>query len=91
MGENYYYNSVDYISSRNNYRMPNYHRMDISLNWHKKLKHGKRTINLSVYNLYNHQNPYILFTDTSWPEGNLSLKQLSIFPILPTVSYIWHL
>ena len=87
----YYYSSADYISSRNNYRMPNYHRMDISLNWHKELKYGRRTINLSVYNVYNHMNPYLIYTEYSWYYDTPTLKQLSLFPIIPTVSYIWKI
>ena len=91
-----YYNyssTVPYVSSRNNYRMPNYHRMDVSINFHKKLRRGQRTINLSVYNVYNHQNPYLVYESFQW--SNLEgrdmkvLKQLSIFPILPSISYIW--
>jgi hypothetical protein len=82
--------SADYVSSRNNYRMPNYHRMDVSLNWHKELKYGRRTINLSVYNVYNRLNPYMLYIDYSW-NGNRKLNQLSIFPIIPTVSYLWQI
>ena len=86
----YFYSSADYISSRNNYRMPNYHRMDISLNWHKELKYGRRTINLSVYNVYNHMNPYLIYTEYDWYDQPV-LKQLSLFPIIPTVSYIWKI
>jgi hypothetical protein len=73
--------------------MPNYHRMDVSINFHKKLRRGQRTINLSVYNVYNHQNPYLVYESYQW--SNLEgrdmkvLKQLSIFPILPSISYIW--
>ena len=86
----YYRSTADYISSRNNYRMPNYHRMDISLNWHKELKYGRRTINLSIYNAYNHMNPYLIYTGYNWDDTPV-LKQLSIFPIIPTVSYIWKI
>ena len=86
----YYRSTADYISSRNNYRMPNYHRMDISLNWHKELKYGRRTINLSIYNAYNHMNPYLIYTGYNWDDTPV-LKQLSLFPIIPTVSYIWKI
>ncbi|MCQ2273895.1 MAG: TonB-dependent receptor [Bacteroidales bacterium] len=91
----YWGNEVGYISNRNNYRMPNYHRLDASLNFHKKLKHGKRTINLSVYNLYNRQNPYMIYSayDSVWDGRDYvsykSLRQLSIFPIIPSISYTW--
>ena len=74
-------NTITYIESRNNYRMPNYHRMDVSVNFNRTLKHGERTINISIYNVYNHKNPYILYTS-----GN-KLMQLSIFQIIPSISY----
>ena len=89
----YYYGgeeaTASYISSRNNYRMPAYHRMDVSLNWHKPLKYGRQTVNVSIYNAYNRQNPYTLYTSYSWETGTRTLNQLSLFPILPSVSYIW--
>ena len=87
--------TVAYVESRNNYRMPAYHRMDVSVNFHRKLKHGNRTINISVYNLYNRKNPFMLYkkegkvstnrtTGETYPS---TLMQLSIFPIIPSISY----
>ena len=86
---------VDYISERNNFVMPDYHRLDLALNWHLPsrksgdpskskggwLKDAEHLVSLSVYNVYCHRNPYLMFID-----GN-ELKQISLFPILPTVSY----
>jgi hypothetical protein len=80
--------------------MPNYHRADISANFHRTfntrltLANGesrkiRRTINVSVYNLYNHANPYLTYTSSqfSYLGYSKALVQLSIFPILPSVSY----
>ena len=66
--------------------------MDASINFHKQLRHGKRTINISVYNLYNRQNPYLLYTSYDYYYGGVNkyLKQLSIFPIIPSISYNWN-
>ena len=83
-------NTLSHVSSRNNYRMPNYHRADISVNFHRKFKNkAHRTINVSVYNLYNHANPYLTYTSSSYSYLGYSkaLVQLSIFPILPSVAY----
>ncbi|MCQ2298345.1 MAG: TonB-dependent receptor [Bacteroidales bacterium] len=82
---------VNYMESRNNYRLPAYHRMDLSANFHKKLKHGQRTWNVSIYNVYNHQNPYLIYQsyDLGLTETK-KLMQLSIFPILPSVSYVYR-
>ena len=92
--------SLSHVSSRNNYRMPNYHRADISANFHRTFKtrltlaNGqprkiRRTINVSVYNLYNHANPYLTYTSSQHTSLGYSraLVQLSIFPILPSASY----
>ena len=80
--------------------MPNYHRADVSFNMHRtfRLKQSnsdgsprkiRRTINLSVYNLYNHANPYLTYTSSQFTYQGYSraLVQLSIFPILPSVAY----
>ena len=84
-------NTLSYVESRNNFRMPNYHRADISVNFHRqfKRKHCHRTINLSVYNLYNQKNPYLTYTSSDFAYHGYSkaLVQLSIFPILPSVAY----
>ncbi|MDE6347786.1 MAG: TonB-dependent receptor [Bacteroides sp.] len=51
-----------YISSRNNYRLPSSHRLNIGVNFNKKTKHGMRTWNISVYNAYNAMNPNIVYS-----------------------------
>ena len=84
--------TLTHTQGRNNYRMPNYHRMDIGANFHRQFKHARRTINVSVYNLYNRQNPYMIYQSISEGQGGYpySFKQLSIFPVLPSVSYALH-
>ncbi len=74
---------------RNNFRMPAYHRMDLGVNFHKKLRHCSRTLNVGVYNLYNHKNPYMIYEshEHTYQQYNAALVKLSIFPILPSVSY----
>jgi hypothetical protein len=92
---NYRMGVVNYFKSRNNYRMPAYHRMDISINFHKEKKHGTRTWKLGLYNTYNHQNPFFLYYGYAEAENktnslynsNKVLKQFSLLPILPSLSY----
>ncbi|MCX6308090.1 MAG: TonB-dependent receptor [Bacteroidia bacterium] len=89
--------TIDYVSERNNFAMPDYHRLDIGFNWKKKKKHGLRTWNISLYNAYNQKNPFIVRQSYSndWvynPETNTydSRKifvKTSIFPIIPSISY----
>ena len=75
---------------RNNYRMGSYHRLDLGANYHIKLNPGMLTLNLSIYNVYNHNTPFIVYSDYSWDESTQEekkvLKQVSIFPIIPSFS-----
>ncbi|MHB9056104.1 MAG: TonB-dependent receptor [Paludibacteraceae bacterium] len=94
-GQSYSNNSQIYISSRNNYRYNNYHRMDLGVNFHKKKKRGIRTWNISIYNVYNQLNPFMVYKST---EGSMNmntgqyetesvLKQVTLFPIIPSITY----
>lgn len=88
--------SVTYVESRNNFRYNNYHRMDLGVNFHKTTRRGwKRTWNISVYNVYNQLNPFFVYpsskTEQTGPSESRSktvLKQVSIFPVLPSVTYV---
>lgn len=91
------YQTLDYISERNNYRLPAYHRMDIGVNFHKKKKHGVRTWNISLYNAYNQKNPFMVrqsYSNDGYYDPNTGaynsrkiLVKTSIFPIIPSISY----
>lgn len=91
------YFSSPYLAERNNYRMPAYNRLDLSANFKKEKKHGTAIWNISVYNAYNRRNPYLIMTDThnEWDkdgyliESRTVLKKVSIFPIIPSVSYTY--
>jgi hypothetical protein len=81
--------------SKNSYRMRSYHRLDIGVNFTKKKKWGERTWNISIYNLYNRQNPYYYDLMTpyeaegigDWHDTELRYYQQSLFPFIPSVSY----
>lgn len=76
---------IYYYSKRNEYRMPSYHRLDIGANFYKTKKRGIRVWSLSIYNAYNHTNPYIVFINNN--NGESEMKQYSLFPIMPAFSY----
>ncbi len=80
-------NSVYLYNGKNSYRLPVYHRADISLNSVKKVKKGSRTLSFSIYNFYNHQNPYFVFYKKENNTDKIKLYQLSLFPIIPSISY----
>ena len=51
-----------YVPRRNNYHLPASHRLNISINLHRKLKKQRESIwNLSFYNIYNAMNPNLVF------------------------------
>lgn len=95
---NYYFidqTIVPEYSELNAYRLFPYHRLDLSavLTPQKQIRKNKRWRSswaFSVYNVYSRQNPYFLYVDT---RGNVtqgieaSVKQVSIFPILPSITY----
>lgn len=82
-------NTYQRYSDRNGLRMPAYHRLDLGVNFHKKTKWGKRTWNISVYNAYSRRNPYFIYIDSDANSSNKKVKQVSLFPIIPSVSYIF--
>jgi hypothetical protein len=78
-----------YYSDRNAYRVPDYYRMDLAVNFEgnhkiKKLAHSSWT--LAVYNLTGRRNPYSVYFQSQG--GQIKGYQLSIFgqPI-PTITY----
>jgi hypothetical protein len=78
-----------YYTDRNAYRIPDYFRIDLSLNLegnHKVKKLAHSSWSLGVYNLLGRSNPYSVFFVPN--EGQLRGYQLSIFarPI-PFVTY----
>ena len=54
---------VKEYSTKNNFRMKAYHRLDIGIQFHKEKKWGERIWEISVYNVYNRKNPFFYYTD----------------------------
>lgn len=92
-----YYNNglFNYIyGPRNFYRLPPYHRLDLSVTYKLKHKHFKKLhsdINFAIYNVYNRMNPFFVYVDVQGnpTKGTLttSLKQVSLFPVLPSITW----
>lgn len=90
-GDNYGYEQFDH---RNNYCMPSYHRMDVGISYYtsrNKKRYGMW--NLSVYNVYNRMNAFLVTTDYKddfhYGESQKILKQITLFPIIPSISYTY--
>ena len=85
---------IQYYSSRNNY-----HASKPTIDWtfvliSEKEKWGERTWSIGAYNAYNRKNPYYIYfqdqtnfnSDGSYTTERVA-KQVSLFPIIPSVSY----
>ncbi|GCC53621.1 TonB-dependent receptor [Chryseotalea sanaruensis] len=77
---------VDYYGGRNDYRMPAYHRIDLSATWKKTKKWGERAWVVSVYNLYFRRNPFFINLTTT-PDNGRQFTQIALFTFVPSVSY----
>lgn len=82
----YYFPEIEYYSGRNAYKMPAYHRLDISLNLHKIKRWGTTSWSFGFYNAYSRQNPFFVYFSND-SNGDRVLKQMSLFPIIPSVRY----
>lgn len=81
-------------SGINQYRLGAYHRMDLSATLTPIPKRKKKVESywvFSIYNVYNHLNPYFIYFSQ---EGNpyngtlqIEARQVSLFPILPSVTW----
>ncbi len=78
-------------SSRNNFRLPDFHHLDIHYRLEKKLKGGRLIYDIGIYNIYNRLNAFYEYLSQDTPQGSPELIKVSIYPILPqfNISYIW--
>lgn len=78
-----------YYSDRNQFRIPDYYRLDVGINIegnHKIKKLAHSFWNISVYNLLGRNNPYSLYFVTE--NGEVKAYQASIFSMpIPTITY----
>ena len=80
--------AVDFVESygnRNSTRLPAYHRLDFGVNKHKKRNKWDSTLSLGAYNVYNRKNPF--FAYLAYEDNQRVAKQVSLFPIIPSISY----
>jgi hypothetical protein len=87
---------VVYYSERNKYRIPPYHRMDVSITFDENLRKKrmwKGSWTFSVYNLYGRKNPYSVFyrkdaSIQSADKNEYAIYKLSIIGVpVPSITY----
>jgi len=83
----------EYFSKINAYRLPSYHRLDISATYtpqHSKPRRWEGSWTFSVYNVYDHHNPYFLYVDNQGTASTgikVTVYEVYILPILPSITY----
>ena len=90
-----FFDHVESLGKKNDFRMSNYHRLDFSIEFFKKKKKYERKWIIGAYNAYWHRNPYYVTARSEaefGPSGEIigqkrSFKEISILPIIPSVSY----
>lgn len=85
------------IDKRSNYQMAPYHRMDLALVWKLLPKWGDADLTFSIYNVYNRLNPFFLYNEMNipgrssptlrLPTAPATAYQVSLFPIIPSVTF----
>lgn len=75
---------VYYYPTKNNYRLPIYHRLDLGIHYKNKNRFGEYTWSFDVFNAYNRKNPVYMYYSNNIPKG---LKYGSFLPIIPSATY----
>jgi hypothetical protein len=79
MSDHIYYRQL--MSDVNGYTLPYYMRIDLSYSFLHTGKRFTKELVIGLFNVLNRQNPYLIFyDDNQW-------KQLSIFPIIPSIKW----
>jgi len=82
-------NTIYYYTERNGYRMPAYHRMDLSATY-ESMRKGRfqGSWNFSLYNAYGRENAYIIsFENDPNDPSRTRAVQTSLFKWVPSVTY----
>ncbi|WP_375417380.1 TonB-dependent receptor domain-containing protein [uncultured Hymenobacter sp.] len=88
--------AVPVYPDRNSYRLIPYHRLDLGLVWKMKPTRlfSESDLTFSIYNAYNRRNAYFIFFDTVEDDNgqvvDYKAQQVSLFPVIPSVTYNFH-
>lgn len=87
----YIFNGTEYVSysNRNEFRIPDYYRLDVGLNIegsHKIKKFAHSFWNISIYNVLGRNNPYSVYFVTE--NNEIKAYKSTIFSVpIPTITY----
>jgi len=82
---------VPIYSDRNSYRLPDYHRLDLSITYRGKPKPDRKwrgELNFSLYNTYRRKNTWVInFEQDPDNPSQLHAEKTYLFGILPSITY----
>lgn len=82
--------TIFYYTERNGYRMPDYHRLDLSATYepNKKNKRFKSSWTFGVYNVYNRKNAYIIDFRENKDNANITeAYKVALFGAIPSITW----
>jgi hypothetical protein len=85
-GPGYWWGNINDYGGINNFRMSPYHRLDLGIQFIKQHRNYRGVWEISAYNAYNRKNPFFYYIGYTGIEER-ALMQVSIFPIIPSISY----
>jgi hypothetical protein len=80
------FSSVYIYGLRNGDRLADYHRLDVGVSFVKQKAKVERTLNVSIYNVYNQNNEFYYYLAGN-PDGSKEFVPLNLFPIIPSVRF----
>jgi hypothetical protein len=84
---------------RNTFRLPSYQRLDLGLVWKIPARRGEHDLTFNIINAYDRRNTFFIFLEPEFRTvtdvtGNafdipsrIAARQVSLFPILPSITY----
>jgi hypothetical protein len=82
---------IPLYTSRNSYRYPDYHRLDLALSYRPRAKSNRKwkgEWNLSIYNAYNRKNAWAINFVQERSDPNITYAEMTyLFSILPAITY----
>lgn len=82
---------VPFYTSRNDFRLPPVHRLDLSVTFFRKMKPDSKnesSFNFSVYNAYYRKNTYAyIFRQSRADSSRTEVVKLYLFAIIPSFTY----
>lgn len=78
-----------YYHERNGYRMPDYHRLDIGVNWERPSTKGfSSSWSFGLFNAYNRKNAYIIdFREGEYNAEQTEIYRIALFGAIPSVTW----